>query len=103
MKPHDEIIELFKFLARGNKLKIDPHNHAAELSQYQLCTSQPVPTVQNFEAVCGKCGCLVWYSEKHPHLIKICIMCFLKGNPKPGQSVANLDPMVRASLLGKRN
>lgn len=104
MKPDDETVELFKFLSRGNKLKIYPGSHVPADARFQVCTSQPVSGSSNHESVCFKCKQPVYFSDHHPDLTKICIPCFLNyAKTHETESVANMDSLVKAVLSGKRN
>ena len=104
MKPDDETIELFKFLSRGNKLKIYPGSQLPANAEWHVCTSHHIEGVHNFKGVCSKCGNPVFFADNHSHLTKICITCFLHyAQNHEVESVGNVDSIVKASLIPKRN
>jgi hypothetical protein len=100
----DETMKLFKFLSRGNKIKIYPGSQLPANARFQVCVNHPVPGGNQHEAVCSKCAQPIFYQDQHPHLTKICVTCFLKlAKNEAVESVGNMDSIIRAALVRKRN
>lgn len=100
----DETMKLFKFLSRGNKIKIYPGSHIPANAQFQVCVIHPIPGEGQHEAVCSKCGHPIFYQDLHPQLTKICVTCFLNlAKTQEVETVGNMDSIIRAALVRKRN
>lgn len=101
MNPHEQAVALFK--ACGAKLKILPGEQIPANAQWHICTLQPC-SASNHVGVCSKCGRPVYFSDSHPTLTKICVLCVIEySKTNVVKAYGNTAAIVKAVLHGKQN